>query len=158
MLTVATTISDTLSEEEKKEIKSVAPVFDSLEIKKYVEKALGMEDIIKFIFEGFVLKNFIRDAVLWDSFKSLLEKLYNIAAKRRENHEEIQIWIQDTSNPAAIDIAFSFKNLEELNGLMVTLREKVITVVLKTEREKEEGKIFWFGYDQTKKEWVLKIL
>jgi len=155
---IITNLFKNLTELEKEEIKQAGKQFGEIGLYEYVQKGVGLEEIIKFIFDGFVLKNFIRDAILWDSFKFLLQKVFLIASKKSDKPHGIQVWIKDTTNPAAINIAFSIKKEEELFDLMVTLREKLTTNVFSINKDQEKGKIIWMGLDRENKVWTIQIL
>ncbi len=155
---IITNLFKNLTEIEKEEIRQAEKQFGEIGLYEYVQKGVRLEEIIKFIFDGFVLKNFIRDAILWDSFKSLLQKVFLIASKKSDKPDGIQVWIKDTTNPTAINIAFSIKKEEELFNLMVTLREKLTTNIFSVNKDQEKGKIIWMGFDRENKVWRIQIL
>ena len=155
---IITNLFKNLTESEKEEIKRIGKEFGEIGLYEYIQKSIELEKIIKFIFDGFVLKNLVRDALLWDSFKLLLQKVFLIAGKKSNKPQGIQVWIKDTTNPAVINIAFSIKKKEELSSLMVTLREKLTTSVFSVNQDQEKGKIIWMGFDRENKVWTIQVL
>jgi nitrate reductase NapAB chaperone NapD len=158
MLQIATNIFKNLSKIEKEEIKTAGKKFGKIEIHEYFQKGVGLEEIIKFIFDEFALKNLIEDVLLWDSFKSLLQKIFNIAITKSEIPTGIQIWIRDITNPAAINIAFSIKTLDDIQELLVSLRTKLDIEIFSVKKEQQKGKIFLVAFDKENNNWLIKIL
>lgn len=158
MPTIATNIHKELSTIEKKEILAAAKPLGVIQIHEYKEKGVGLEEIIKFICEGFDLKRVLLDSVLWDSFKSLFEFVYRLVAKKFKKAKEVQFWIRDTSNPSAINIAFSLQQENGVHDLFILLRTKLDHDIFSKKREQESSKIFWIAYDNQTKEWLIKVL
>jgi hypothetical protein len=155
---IVTNIFKDLTDEEKKEIELAGVGLGRVEIGEYVEKGFGLEEVIKFIFDGFVLTKFLRDALLWDCFKSLLQKVFDVVSKKKKSPIELQTWIRDVTNPAAINVTFSVKTPEDIHELLTSLRTKLDAEVFSNDKEKLKGKIIWMGFDRENKIWKIQIL
>ena len=155
---IITNIFGKLSEKDKDEIKNAANIFGELGIAEYIQKGLGLEEVVKLIFSDFNLKNIVRDAMLWESFKSLIAHIFKIVSGKIEKQTEIQIWIQDTKNPAGLNAAFSLKNEQNIQDLLTTLRTKLENDIFSKNREQEKGKIFLAAFDKEEQVWLIKIL
>lgn len=158
MFRIATTIYKNLTQEEKNAIKYVGRSLGDFEVLEYIQKELGQENIIKFIFDDFNLRNSVKDASLWDLLKSLLIYIFNLVKKKLNRQFEIQIWIRDTTNPAGLNVAFSIKQQEEIQDLLITLKTKLKNEIFSKNKEQEKGKIFWVAFDRETKDWLIKIL
>ncbi len=158
MLNIATNIFRKLSEEDKKEIQKPEDVFGEVEISEYIQKGLEVEDVVKFILQGLIFENFVKDALLWESFQQLLRSIFNIAVKRDDKPREVQIWVQDTTNPASLNIAFSMKQEEAIKNLLTTLRTKLGEDVFSKNKHQEAGKILWVAFDKETNKWLIKTL
>lgn len=157
MKEIATNFFDKLTESEKTEIKNIEGI-GGIELNEYIQKGIGMGEIAKFIFSNFDLKDLIRDAVIWDGFKILLQKIFSIVAKKSEKPVEIQIWVTDTANSVPINIALSIKKLDDIGEVMVSLKAKLETDVFPNLAKQEKGKIFWITLDKDTQGWLVKIL
>lgn len=155
---IATNMFRSLTEEEQNDIKKAGRTLGEIEISEYVQKELGTEEIIKFIFDDFNLRNVIRDALLWDSLKSLLGHMFNLISRKLSQPAEIQIWIRDITNPAGLNISFSIKQKQEIQDLLIILRTKLEDEIFSKNKEQEKGKIFWIAFDRERKNWLIKIL
>ena len=158
MIRISTTFFKNLSEKDKKEIQLAASKLGQIEIYEYIQKGLGLEEVTKFILDGFILKNFIRDALLWDYFKLLLQKIFDIVVKKSKKPPEVQIWIKDISNVASINITFSIKNKEDIQNFLTPLRTKLDAEIFSPKKELQKGKIFWLAFDKETNIWTIQIL
>lgn len=158
MPNIVTNIFRQFSKEEKDGIKNAGKILGELSIAEYIQKGLELKDAVKFIFSDFDLKNLARDAVLWESFKSLIIYIFKIVIGKIEKPTEVQIWIQDTKNPAGLNATFSIKHEQDIQDLLTTLRTKLENEIFSKNREQEKGKIFWAAFDREKQVWLIKIL
>ena len=117
-----------------------------------------MVEFIKFILSDFNLKNLIRDAIIWDGFKLLLQKIFSVITKKTNKPTEIQVWIEDKNNPASVNIALSIKKIEDIQELMVSLKAKLEVEIFSVSKEQQKGKIFWITLDKDSQNWLVKIL
>jgi len=158
MPVIATNIFKKLTDQDKKELQEISKGFGGVEISEYIQKGLDVEEVVKYILDGFALKNIVRDAILWDSFKALLRFLFNIAVRKFNKIIEMQIWIRDINNPAAINITFSIKEEKEVQDLFVVLRSQLENEIFIKRKESEKGKIIWVAFDRETKSWLIKTL
>jgi len=158
MLNIATNIFRKLSDEDKKEIQKPEDVFGKVEISEYIQKGLESEEVAKFIFQGFIFRNLIEDVLLWESFQQLFKSIFNITIKKVDRQTEVQIWVQDTSNPASLNVVFSIKQEEDIKNLLITLRTKLEEDIFSKNKQQETGKILWVAFDKETSKWLIKTL
>jgi len=158
MLKISTNIFKKISEEEKKDIQNLGKDFGSISVHDYSEKGIGLEEVIKVIFQGFALKGIIENTVLWGSLKELIGLIFNISVKKFDKPVEVQVWISDASNLAALNVVFSIKKESEIHDLFTALRIKLNEDVFSKGKEQEKGKIFWIAFDKENEDWLVKVL
>ena len=155
---ITTNLLKELTEFEKEEIRKTGKEFGEIELGEHVQKNLNLKETVKFVLDGFLLKKLLGNVSLWNLFESLLQKLFLIARNKNGAPLEIQFWIRDTSNPAALNIAFGAREEDEFKDRIISLKNKLITDIFSTHRELEKNKIIWIGFDEENNLWSIQFL
>lgn len=158
MSRIITTEFKKLSEDEKERLSETGKDLGHFDFFEYVQKGMGLEGDVKYIFDDFNLRNIVKNLLLWDSLKTLLSNVFNLTSKKFNQLTEVQVWIRDTNNPAALNISFSIKQEKEIHDLLTILRTELENDIFSKNREQESGKIFWVAFDREKKDWLIKVL
>lgn len=151
---IATNIYKNLSTEDKEAIKNFDSRVGEIETYEYIQKAAGLENIVKFVFNDFNITGLIRDGIIWDIIKQLITKLITISQEKYTEGKEFQIWIEDHQDDNAINIAFSVRSKEELSDLFSTLQ----SAFEESRKKKIKGKeIIWIAYDKEQGKWNIQV-
>ncbi len=153
MIKISTNIHDDLTTSDKAEIVKLHNKFGKLKLFKYVEKRIGVQNVAKFILEGFKLEDLLEDVSLWEALIKLCTTLLNIAKKRRDINISAQIWIRDMSTKTPTSAAFTITDDKKVGDLMSGLRSLLSTSIPKTRK----GQIIWIFYSETQSKWITKV-
>lgn len=155
MALIATNIFSKLTEKDKEELQNFNEKFGKIEVYEYITEGLDIKDVVTFILEGFSIKNFLRDSILWDLLKELIQKLVELSVNRVGKSSNINLWVKDTKTKPPLNISFSITEADAIPELMISLKQTLDTQLRK---DFQKDKIVWIAYDVEKKEWNIKVL
>ncbi|PIS14854.1 hypothetical protein COT64_00410 [Candidatus Shapirobacteria bacterium CG09_land_8_20_14_0_10_39_12] len=154
MTLIATNIFSKLTKEDKQELRDFNEKFGKIDVYEYITEALDIKDVVTFILEGFDVKNFLRDSILWDLLKELIQKLVELSASRTGKSNKINFWVKDTRTQPPLNISFSIMETGAIPELLISLKQ---TLDKQVGEDFQKGKIIWITYDIEKKEWNIKV-
>lgn len=154
MPSITTNIYKELNKKDKNELKKFDKQFGKIEFYEPIEKGVEAVEFVRFIFDGFNVKDFLRDNLLWEALTGLGVVLYGVAKRKRRN-QEIHFWIKDLSGNFPINLAFSAKNKREINKIMSQARRAIQKSLKKYKPKKKE--IVWISYDPQTDTWKTKV-